>query len=236
MAYLLTYPQANVPVALQQQLAPFQPVYYPLRQLTPRPLTAAEQRLIRTSECLVLTSPFGIQCYLQQLQSLNPTAALAVLSPKMAHRLRQAEVSVPIKVAPAAQQRQLYQYLRQQIPTQRVCWLQGDHHPTQPLPPAWHQVTIYTNQWPEKAQQQAQATFKSLQFQKVLVTSPLNLRRLLALKQALPNTFQTSTYYTLGPSTAVLGRQAGLTMVQPPVQQNVLAQMIQLMVAGCTSR
>jgi uroporphyrinogen-III synthase len=236
MAYLLTYPQANVPVALQQQLAPFQPVYYPLRQLTPRPLTAAEQRLIRTSECLVLTSPFGIQCYLQQLKSLNPTAALAVLSPKMAHRLRQAEVSVPIKVAPAAQQRQLYQYLRQQIPTQRVCWLQGDHHPTQPLPPAWHQVTIYTNQWPKSAQQQAQVTFSTLQFQRILVTSPLNLRRLLVLKQALPNTFLNSQYYTLGPSTAKLGQQAGLTMVSPPVQQNVLAQMIQLMVAGCTSR
>lgn len=236
MAYLLTYPQAKVPVALQQQLAPFQPVYYPLRQLTPRALTATEQQLIQTSDVLALTSPFGIQCYLQQLRPLNPQAALAVLSPKMAQQLRQAGVSVPIIVAPAAQQRQLFQQLQQQVPTQQVCWLQGNHHTTQALPPAWHRVTIYTNQWPETAQQQAQATFKDLQFQKVLVTSPLNLRRLLALKPALPTTFQNSTYYTLGPSTAQLGRQAGLTVIQPPVQQNVLAQMIQLMVAGCTSR
>jgi uroporphyrinogen-III synthase len=236
MAYLLTYPQANVPVALQQQLAPFQPVYYPLRQLTPRPLTTTEQQLIQTSDWLVLTSPFGIQCYLQQFRQLNPQAALAVLSPKMAQQLRQAGVTTPIMVAAIAKQHQLFQQLKQQVPTQKVCWLQGNHHVAQTLLPAWRQVVIYTNQWPERAQQQARLAFKPLQFQRVLVTSPLNLRRLLVLKQSLPQTFHHSTYYTLGPSTAKLGRQAGLTMVQPPVQQNVLAQMIQFMVAGCTSR
>lgn len=229
MAYLLTYPQAKVPLALQQQLAPQQPVYYPLRQLVPRRLTATEQQLLQTSDILVLTSPFGVHCYLQQLRQLNPQATVAVLSPKMAQQLRQAGVTVPLIVAQTAQQQQLYQQLRQQAAAQKVCWLQGNHHVARQLCPSWRQVTIYTNQWPLTAQQQAQAALQAYHFQRVLVTSPLNLRRLLALKTSLPTAFHNSTYYTLGPRTAEIGRQAGLTMVPPPVQQNVLAQMIQLM-------
>lgn len=231
MSFLVTYPQERVAPDLQAQLAAAAPTQYvPLRHLAPVVLTSADEQLIANSDVIVITSPFALTVYLERLRDLTAHAMIAVLSQKMATRLTAAGVQHWV-VAPQEDQASL-QGVLQGYPVEIVMtWLRGNltvAHAMAQLPKL-RMVQVYQNTWSAALTKTVAGQLSGPLINRVLVTSPVNFRRLQQVQQLVPEKFGQVTYYVLGKSTLKMIQDTNQLVIGPTQKKAVLRHIIQQM-------
>ncbi|MFC6254014.1 uroporphyrinogen-III synthase [Secundilactobacillus hailunensis] len=231
MAFLITYPEERVPEATRRELAQVtRPLYVPLRHLQAVTISSEAQQLIEHVPYVVVTSPFGLKCLLDQFPANAITGTVLVLSQKMAGQLKQHHFD-RVRVAETENQAGL-QPLLAQVSGHDVVWLRGNlsvKHNLLTRFPDIQTVQVYRNEWNADLMAQVMALIGQHRITRVLVTSPSSYQRLTQIMQKRPQNFDVRRYYTLGPSTLNVIQADGNQVFCPVKRQGVLVQSLHQM-------
>lgn len=223
MAILITYPRNKVPIYWRMKLEQKDDViYFPFRVLKAAKLSAADEKTVRESDALAITSLFGAQTFCDHFKKLNSTATIYVLSEKIKNVLTAKGVHNPIRVAKGENRQDLLAELKAQG-VSNVCWLIGDKAEKYYQDFIGKKVVIYRNTWDQVHEGKALKIFMKQHITSALVTSPSNFDRMYEVMTRVDSSdYRTINYYVLGKGTGEYLKKKGLKVIVPDTKEKVL--------------
>lgn len=223
MAILITYPRNKVPIYWRMKLEQRDDViYFPFRVLKAAKLSAADEKTVRESDALAITSLFGAQTFCDHFKALNQTAPIYVLSEKIKNVLTTKGAHNPVQVAKGENRRDLLAELKAQG-VSNVCWLIGDKAEKYYQDFIGEKVVIYRNTWDQVHEGRALKIFMKQHITSALVTSPSNFDRMYEVMTRVDSSdYRTINYYVLGKGTGEYLRKKGLKVIVPDTKEKVL--------------
>jgi uroporphyrinogen-III synthase len=223
MAILITYPRNKVPIYWRMKLEQKDDViYFPFRVLKAAKLSAADEKTVRESNTLAITSLFGAQTFCDHFKELNPAATIYVLSEKIKNVLTTKGVYNPVQVAKGENRQALLTELKAQG-ISNVCWLIGDKAAKYYQDFIGKKVVIYRNTWDQVHEGKALKIFMKQHITSALVTSPSNFDRMYEVMTKVDSSdYRTINYYVLGKGTGEYLRKKGLKVIVPDTKKKVL--------------
>ena len=203
MNILITYAESKVSTELRNRLADVgRPFFIPFNKLVMQDISESDNQVIDSSKYLLVTSNFVANMIKNGYININRDSIVIALKAKIATTIHQA-ISNQIVVANDANEMKVIDGLRADDLLKATLFLRGNRSLIDDSQLKIHQLIVYRNEWNQKNQLAVMKQLGTRNYQKVLVTSPSNFRRLIDTKLSFINDAE---YYTLGKATQDLIR------------------------------